>query len=94
MRNRLELCVSKHVWTFGILLCGVTAFAGIPQATAQSGLFSLERMGAGIPAGWRVQGENYTWEGGTRTGAAGARRGGVSVFRARGPWNWIPRPAS
>ncbi len=42
------------------------------SAQAQSSLLSLERMGAGAPGGWKVDGNGYSWTAETTPGPLGA----------------------
>lgn len=44
-------------------------------------LFSFDRMGAGVAAGWRLTGENFTWSADPQAGPAGA---GVARVRFAG----------
>ncbi len=48
-----------------------------------AGLLSLERMGAGAAAGWRVQGEGYTWEAERDRGPLGSGAGRIA-FAGKG----------
>ncbi len=45
------------------------AVMGLAHCTAFGDLLNFHRMGAGAPAGWRVEGQDYAWEANTADGA-------------------------
>lgn len=67
------------------ICAGWLLVATLGTSSAETGLgpnlFSFERMGAGVPAGWRLTGENYAWTCDPQAGPGGA---GVARLRFAG----------
>jgi hypothetical protein len=77
MRDEILYCKSVW-WDALLLLCwlvasrpGACAVSEDAPKSISGNLLSLERMGAGAPAGWRVAGANYAWEPEAKPGPLG-----------------------
>ena len=60
-----------HIRMLLSLLCLVLAAASAAALPPSSALLSIDRMGAGIPAGWGTRGEGTTWDPATEAGPLG-----------------------
>lgn len=58
-----------RIWLRGLLFVALV-FVGLEATTSQNPI-TFERMGAGVPAGWRVTGQNYSWTAQPGAGPAG-----------------------
>jgi len=53
----------QRVYRQWVLLSGaVLGLSGLARGQAPGELLSIDRMGSGCPAGWLVDGQDYTWE--------------------------------
>jgi hypothetical protein len=63
------MILPHHGWLRGLPFVAL-GFVNLEAATGQNKI-AFERMGAGVPAGWRVTGRNYDWTAHPGAGPAG-----------------------